>query len=156
MKKTLVPEKLYSKGYDNSGANDEEVNDDSEYSDDEAEAEAKRKKNPKQRKRKEKETGGGGVSASKLWEGFVPKHQLPGHSRQQNAGPPMQPPIGQMAFTGWHECGSTAIWNDATSANATSNGGFPAIWRESTRAGVDFIPPPGDSVNAPPPPPPSK
>ena len=71
-KKTLVPEKLYSKGYDNSGANDEEVNDDSEYSDDEAEAEAKRKKNPKQRKRKEKETGGGGVSASKLWEGFVP------------------------------------------------------------------------------------
>ena len=27
MKKTLVPEKLYSKGYDNSGANDEEVND---------------------------------------------------------------------------------------------------------------------------------
>ena len=29
MKKTLVPEKLYSKGYDNSGANDEEVKDDS-------------------------------------------------------------------------------------------------------------------------------
>ena len=62
--------------------------------------------------------------------GFVPKHQLPGHSRQQNAGPPMQPPIGQMAFMGGM---NTAIWNDATSANATSNGGFPAIWRiEST------------------------
>ena len=53
MKKTLMPEKLYSKGYDNSGANDEEIDDDGEFSDDEAEAEAKRKKNPKQRKRKE-------------------------------------------------------------------------------------------------------
>ena len=64
MKKTLMPEKLYSKGYDNSGANDEEIDDDGEFSDDEAEAEAKRKKNPKQRKRKEKEGGGGGCASN--------------------------------------------------------------------------------------------
>ena len=157
MKKTLVPEKLYSKGYDNSGANDEEVNDDSEYSDDEAEAEAKRKKNPKQRKRKEKETGGGGVSASKLWEGFVPKHQLPGHSRQQNAGPPMQPPIGQMAFMGGMNVGvpPSGMMQQAQMPPQMVVSQQSGVLRVPV-PGVDFIPPPGDSVNAPPPPPPSK
>ena len=137
MKKTLVPEKLYSKGYDNSGANDEEVGNDDEYSDDEAEAEAKKAKNPKQRKRKEKEI----ISASKLWEGFVPKHQLPTnhHLHQHHQQQPMmmmQPPIGQMAFMG---------------------GMNPIPQQQTTRApvpGVDFIPKMGDTSQGQPPPPP--
>jgi H/ACA ribonucleoprotein complex non-core subunit NAF1 len=155
MKKTLMPEKLYSKGYDNSGANDEEIDDDGEFSDDEAEAEAKRKKNPKQRKRKEKE-GGGGVSASKLWEGFVPKHQLPGHQHQQ----PIQPPIGQMAFMGGMNVGAPAPGMMMMMQQPQ----IPPQMVVSQQSGVlrvpvpgvDFIPPPGDSVNAPPPPPPPK
>ena len=48
---------LYSKGYDNSGQNDEEVDDD-EYSDDEKEAEAK-----KQRKQKKRGADGVGKGA---------------------------------------------------------------------------------------------
>jgi len=155
MKKTLMPEKLYSKGYDNSGANDEEIDDDGEFSDDEAEAEAKRKKNPKQRKRKEKE-GGGGVSASKLWEGFVPKHQLPGHQHQQ----PIQPPIGQMAFMGGMNVGAPPPGMMMMMQQPQ----IPPQMVVSQQSGVlrvpvpgvDFIPPPGDSVNAPPPPPPPK
>ena len=157
MKKTLMPEKLYSKGYDNSGANDEEIDDDGEFSDDEAEAEAKRKKNPKQRKRKEKEGGGGGVSASKLWEGFVPKHQLPGHSLQQNSEPPMQPPIGQMAFMGGMNVGvpPSGMMQQAQMPPQMVVSQQSGVLRVPV-PGVDFIPPPGDSVNAPPPPPPSK
>jgi len=155
MKKTLVPEKLYTKGYDNSGANDEEVDDDGEFSDDEAEAEAKRKKNPKQRKRKEKE--GGGVSASKLWEGFVPKHQLPGQQQQ-----PMQPPIGQMAYMGGMNAAPTV--NPPGMMMMMQQPQMPPQMVVSQQSGVlrvpvpgvDFIPPPGDSVNAPPPPPPPK
>jgi len=47
--RVLKTKGLYSKGYDNSGQNDEEVPDDEEFSDDELEAEAKKKRKQKKR-----------------------------------------------------------------------------------------------------------
>jgi hypothetical protein len=56
------PSSLYSKGYDNSGANDEEVPSDEEYSDDEAEAEAKSKR--KQQRQAEAAQAAGAAAAT--------------------------------------------------------------------------------------------
>ena len=52
---------LYTKGYDNSGQNDEEVDDDEDYSDDEKEAEAKKKRKQKKRGADGVGKGGGAV-----------------------------------------------------------------------------------------------
>jgi H/ACA ribonucleoprotein complex non-core subunit NAF1 len=95
---------LYSKGYDNSGQNDEEV-DDEEYSDDEKEAEAKKQR--KQKKRGADGTGKGGgpsamrdgglaAAAAAAGMGAGMPHYGNGPSRFQ----PKVPPAVQMAHMG--------------------------------------------------------
>jgi H/ACA ribonucleoprotein complex non-core subunit NAF1 len=94
---------LYSKGYDNSGQNDEEVDDD-EYSDDEKEAEAKKQR--KQKKRGADGAGKGGPSAMRdgglaaaaaaAGMGAGMPHYGNGPSRFQ----PKVPPAVQMAHMG--------------------------------------------------------
>ena len=95
---------LYSKGYDNSGQNDEEVDDD-EYSDDEKEAEAKKQR--KQKKRGADGVGKGGgpsamrdgglaAAAAAAGMGAGMPHYGNGPSRFQ----PKVPPAVQMAHMG--------------------------------------------------------
>ena len=95
---------LYSKGYDNSGQNDEEVDDD-EYSDDEKEAEAKKQRKQKKRGADGRRQGGGpsamrdgglAAAAAAAGMGAGMPHYGNGPSRFQ----PKVPPAVQMAHMG--------------------------------------------------------
>lgn len=84
---------LYTKGYDNSGANDEEVPSDQEYSDDEAEAEAKSKRKQKRQAEAAEAAGAAAASAkpnpkggSGLKGGFFSGGAKPSGGRGRGAG----------------------------------------------------------------------
>ena len=104
---------LRTKGYDNSGQNDEEVAEDEEFSDDEREAEAKKKRKQKKRGAEGDARGGavrdGGLAAAAAAAGGGAAPEFRGGGRGGGGGgyagagarglvPPARPPAMQMAY----------------------------------------------------------
>lgn len=94
---------LYTKGYDNSGQNDEEVDDDDDYSDDEKEAEAKKKRKQKKRGADGVGKAGGAVRDGGLAAAAAAAGTGTGtgaHHHHRHRFQPKVPPAAQLAHMG--------------------------------------------------------